>query len=347
MKKSIFLASALLLAMSAACNKNDVSSEPTRQEGVPMTLTATIGEPATKVSTTDDAANRKLTFEWEAGDKVSVISLDASHNLISNDIFTADAAGSTTTFTGTYKGGASANQVMVYYPALTESYEDSGKTKWRVPVESGGYSDEGIMYDLYDEYISVRGWAYSLQTALDSPSHLKNYLIMVGEADKTDLASNKLTVTLNHNTTIFKVNLTLPSSGKTLKDVRLELKNADDSNSDFVSHGWGESWRARGFSLAGGNNYATICLGSSVSGGSGTGLVAAGTTATVYIPCTLSGMRDAIADGNPEVLTITSGQKFLVYVFTSDGFLTQTLTFAADKELTPGRLYTINCAPTE
>ena len=58
-------------------------------------------------------------------------------------------------------------------------------------------------------------------------------------------------------------------------------------------------------------------------------------------------MRSAIMMGTPEVLTITSGQKFDVQVYTTDATLTQTLTFAANKELTPGRLYTINCAPTE
>ena len=303
-----------------------------------MTLTATIGDPGTRITATDDEAGRKLTFKWEAGDQVSVVSVNSSNQLICNDIFTTAEGGPTATFAGVFNGGASAAKVVVFYPALTESYVESGKTKWQVPPENG-YDDEGVLYGLCDSYIWHRSPSYFLQKELGSPSHLKNYLVLRGEADINDIKSNNLTVNLEHMTTVLKLRLTLPSPGLTLCNASVYMEKADGSDLSAVGVGWGYISRFGSYPM-GGNSYAArICLGSSVSGGNGTGLTAAGTETTLYLPFVLQ-------PGSSTKYTFTDGQKFVVYVYDSAGReYTETKQFTGDTDLEPGKLYTINSAP--
>ena len=86
-----------LVACVSACDKTEAPA--VKEAGVPMILKATIGDPASRVTITDDEGNKVLKAAWEAGDKVSVLSVDNSGKLIANDIFTAGAAGKTATFT--------------------------------------------------------------------------------------------------------------------------------------------------------------------------------------------------------------------------------------------------------
>lgn len=344
MRKIFNFISIALLITAVSCNKDILNPATEDQVGVPMTLTLTIGEPETRVATTDDELAKKLSFAWEAGDKVSVVSLNGGGSLIANDIFTTAAGGTTATFSGTFTGGEAA-KVVVFYPALTESYVEAETTKWRVPRENGySGSTSGILEGLSSTYISIRDWAYTLQTALDSPSHLKNYMILRGEADIDDIKTGNLTVNLEHMTTVLKVKLTLPSAGLTLTRASITMKKADDGYLNNVGQGWGWLGQLKSYSVGGSTNHADICLGSQVSSGTGTGLTAVGNTATVYIPFTLK-LADKIGSGS-EWLTMTAGQKFDLIVETTTGDYSQTLVFSADRDLKPGKLYTINAAPT-
>ena len=335
MKKLFFFVSVALLITAVGCNKNNLPETET-PEGVQMTITATIDDPTTRITATDDEAGRKLTFAWEAGDKISVISVNSSGVLIANDIFTATAGGSTADFTGTFTGGASADKVVVFYPALTESYEESSVTKWRVPSENG-YSDCGILEGLSDVYIRIRGWYY-LQTALDSPSHLKNYMILRGEADIAAIKTNTLAVNLEHMTTVLKLKLTLPSPGINIESVDVEMKKADDSPLVAVGLGWGYISQLKSFPLGGSSNNADLCLGSSIVSGTGTGLTVTGTEATFYIPFVLNTQ-------GASKYSFTSGQKFVVHAYSGTKDYSEEKIFTANKDLEPGKLYTINSAP--
>ena len=57
-----------------------------------------------------------LKKEWKSGDKISVISLK-SGSVVTVDSFTAEANGSTSSFSGIYTGSADATLAVVY-PAL-------------------------------------------------------------------------------------------------------------------------------------------------------------------------------------------------------------------------------------
>ena len=100
MKKYI-ISVACILAALVSCQKNDAPVQ-TPQENQPMkvTLTATIGSDDTKVSFVDE--NNVLKTAWEVGDNVSLIALDESGNVLSNDVFTTLSAGKSVNFTGTF-----------------------------------------------------------------------------------------------------------------------------------------------------------------------------------------------------------------------------------------------------
>lgn len=317
-----------LLAGVSACNKTETPA--VREAGVAMTLKATIGDPASRVTFTDDESNKVLKAAWEAGDKVSVLSVDNSGKLIANDIFTAGAAGKTATFTGTYTGG-DAEHIMIYYPAFTQHNSDD---TWMVPVENG-YSDEGPYYGIKvgDLYTNHRN-SYILQTALDSPSHLKNYLQYIGEADIDDMKANTLTAILHCACTVLKLNLTLPSAGKVLLNASVEAKQSDGSWKSVFGNGWGWLYKGAnpGYSVNT-TDEVNIFAGGAVNSGTASGLTVSGNTTTLYIP----------VHASTSSMSFTAGDYLVVEATYDSAFpKSDNLVFASDFTFELGKVYTIN-----
>ena len=300
-----------------------------------MTLTATIGAPQTKVSVTDDETSKVIKFAWEKGDKVSVISLDKDGKCIANDIFTGTTAGKTANFTGTYTGGDAA-KVMVYYPALSEKYEYEGVTCYQSPVESGALTitEKGVLYDLKvkEEFVQVRGSNY-VQTALDSPSHLKNYMIMAGEADLTKIKSHTTAVTLSHNCMVLKLNLTFPEKDRGhLMRVSLSAFHEGGDIIRIGEAGWARLGENNG--RAGGGSQIEsqyIYLGGD------TGVTISGTKATVYL---------VVPQGEAGYCDLVSGDKLTVgAVFANpsgEDVMSKDLTLSNPMKLEAGKVYTLN-----
>lgn len=340
MKKHIFIGAALLAILAVSCDKADVPSSEPAAKGVPMTLTATIVSADTKVDVVDDETNKVLKCNWEVGDKVSVISLDASNNVLENDIFTATASGKTAAFNGTFTGGSAA-RVVVIYPALTEGvgYGSDDKDRWHSPSYNGGYTSIGILGGVYKAYNAMQlSASYYLQRVLNSAEHLENYLVMSGEADKTDLSTNKLSVDLVHRTAVLKVKLTLPASGKTIKSVTVFANKADATEFKYVKYGW-LTFETITSTFYGNNsrNNMSMNLGASIDGGNGSGLTVSGTTATVYIPF--------VPNGDTGEVTFNSGDKLTVRVlYSSTDFDDAKLVFSSAKTVQAGKLYTINAS---
>ena len=112
MKRFFIAACAMLIAM-VSCQKNEDKVTEQKSEPIPVKMTVSIGE-ATKV--TFEEEDNVLKTAWEADDQVSIIALDESHNVISNDIFTAQSSGKSTDFTGTFTNDAATRYVRVFYP---------------------------------------------------------------------------------------------------------------------------------------------------------------------------------------------------------------------------------------
>jgi len=328
MKKIVFYSMIFLLAGVSACNKTEAPA--VREAGVAMTLKATIGDPASRVTFTDDESNKVLKAEWAAGDQVSVLSVNASGKLIANDIFTAGAAGKTATFTGTYTGG-DAEHIMIYYPAYTQHNADD---TWMVPVENG-YSDEGPYYEIKvgSEYNNHRN-SYVLQTALDSPSHLKYYVQYVGEADVTDMKSNTMNAVLHCASTVLKLKLTMPSAGKVLLNASVNAMKSGGAYKSVFGNGWGYIYSGAnsGFSVNT-TDEVNVFAGAAVNSGTASGLTLAGNTVTLYVPV-----------HSPYGAISFSAGDYLVVDATYDSAFPKSdnLVFASDFTFELGKVYTIS-----
>ena len=113
--KKHFISIAFILTALVSCQKNE-APEQTPQESQPvhMTLTAAIGGADTKISYVDE--ENALKAKWEQYDKVSVISLDVSRNVLTNDVFTVisvSADGKIAEFDGEFSNHAEAKSVCV------------------------------------------------------------------------------------------------------------------------------------------------------------------------------------------------------------------------------------------
>ena len=280
MKKYFFILAAVCAAM-VACNKNETSVEtPEVSTPVKMTLTATIGNDDTKVSFED--VDNVLKTTWDLYDKVSVISLNESGNVLSNDIFTAITAGKTAEFDGIYSNDPKTASVWVYYPALTEG-EGTEENPWQVPA-ANDYDETGVLYGLKKGacYIS-----YSPCTQLQDPSDplscLEQFIVMSGLADIQGLAESQFEVNLYHRSYVLKVNVTLPKEDMVLQSLKIYPYSSDGAygvrvcgtawsnvkDYEYFPGGWETSWM--------------ICFGDKVEAGTGTGAMFKETEFIAYI----------------------------------------------------------------
>ena len=266
---------ACILAALVSCQKN-AAPEQTPQENQPMkvTLTATIGAD-TKIAYVDE--DNVLKAEWELYDKVSLLALDESGNLISKTNFTAQNAGKTATFEGEFINDPNIVKMVVCYPALLEG-EGTAENPYKSPTENG-YSAYGPLYDVQigEPYISLRS-AYFLQKNNADPSHISQYAVMRGEAE---VEGDKLNVVLEHQSFVIKTTLTLPETGYDVKYMHLYSYDKDDQQANITNAGWQYIKDFVGYHNA--FSSLSMCFGDTVESGSGTGWHLDGKTMTVYL----------------------------------------------------------------
>ena len=234
--KKVFVLAAFVAVLAVSCQKNE--KQTPEQKGVPMTLVASIGD-ATKVTYEPDG--NVLKTNWEATETISVVTLNGSGQIVCVDNFTSTgvAGRAKAEFTGTYNGGVSPAKVIVVYPALT----DNGLGKYEsAPYHDNTGAEYSFLYngEVGSEYIQGKSQPLK-QTADNDASHLKNYCVLGGIADKDDIKTNTLNVTLANEMIVLKVVATFPAAmkGKTLQSMNIASKNSSDS-----PKGWsrGGSW---------------------------------------------------------------------------------------------------------
>ena len=323
--KKYYMSMACILAALVSCQKN-AAPEQTPQENQPMkvTLTATIGAD-TKIAYVDE--DNVLKAEWELYDKVSLLALDESGNLISKTNFTAQNAGKTAIFEGEFTNDPSIAQLVVCYPALLEG-EGTAENPYKSPTENG-YSAYGPLYDVQigEPYISLRS-AYFLQKNNADPSHISQYAVMRGEAE---VEGDKLNVVLEHQSFVIKTTLTLPETGYDVKYMHLYSYDKDDQQANITNAGWQYIKDFVGYHNA--FSSLTMCFGDTVEGGSGTGWTLAGDTITVY----LIGYGEVqINEGDYWNISLPS---YLGYEYSE---LVGKKTFDAAKTLEKGKMYRLS-----
>lgn len=326
MKKQ-FISMACILAALVSCQKNE-APEQTPQENQPMkvTLTATIGGDDTKISYVDE--DNVLKTEWVLHDKVSLLALDESGNLISKTNFTAQNAGKTAIFEGEFTNDPSIAQLVVCYPALLEG-AGTAENPYKSPVENG-YSTSGPLYGVKigEPYINLRS-AYFLQKNNADPSHISQYAVMRGEAE---VEGDKLNVVLEHQSFVIKTTLTLPEAGYFVNNMSLKSFNQDDSDAHITCAGWQYIKDFVDYHNA--FSSLTMCFGDTVDGsGSGTGWTLDGNTITVY----LIGYGEVqINEGDYWTISLDS------YLDDEYSELVGKKTFDAAKTLEKGKMYRLN-----
>lgn len=138
--KKIYALMAVCAAAMVSCqvNENNGPEVPeTGADGVPMTLQVDFAGTRTTYTSNGVAG---FYCDWEAGDKISVISFDSDSdyaNISAIDNFEVQDP-VTGTFTGTYTGGSSP-RVMIVYPHL-EAYEGSASGNWGSEALNGAFS---------------------------------------------------------------------------------------------------------------------------------------------------------------------------------------------------------------
>ena len=232
MKKSYLIITAAALLAAASCQKGDnAPASGVKYNPVEVVLSAAIEGVDTKVSYTEDA--NALKAAWEAKDKVSLVAYDSGGKVLSNDIFTATTAGTTTKFSGTYSNPDGAVAVSVLYPALTVGLGTSSKT-WSC--------ESGVIYgvELGGQYANV-GPDLNSQKANADPAFLAKSVVMRGKiSDISALVLSNAKVTLKNTCYIVKATVTLPSTVSTVSEVRLVVSSpsSPSTTSSLTVCGW-------------------------------------------------------------------------------------------------------------
>ena len=214
MRKSYLLVAAALL-VAASCQKNDNASsvEGIKYNPIDVVLSAAIEDVDTKVGYTEDA--HALKAAWKAGDKISLVAIDASGNVLSNDVFETTTAGPVAKFSGTYSYPDGAVSVSVFYPALTEG-EGTDTHPWR--------SENAVLYNmaLGKEFISLSTYGLHYQEMNADPAFLSKSVVMKGKiSDMSAFMSGAAKTTLKNACYIIKTTVTLPSTVTEVSEVRL------------------------------------------------------------------------------------------------------------------------------
>ena len=343
MRKSYLLVAGALL-VAASCQKNDNASsvEGIKYSPVDVVLSAAIEGVDTKVSYTEDS--NVLKAAWKAGDKISLVAIDASGNALSNDVFETTTAGASAKFSGTYSNPKGAVMVSVFYPALTEG-KGTETEPWQSKKREGtGLSDpKPLLYDLKkgNSYISVRT-IYQLQRGNGDMSNVDEAVVMRGKiTDFSALAAGDVNVTLKSICYVVKVTAKVPSGCDHLTRINLNTSNSA-SPTPMGFTGWTHLDDMFGIGYGNQHFYCEVGLGTEFqSGGSslGTGVSPDGTGNVVAYIIGYTGAPCVLPSGT--VLAIEAG-----YGSSPDKFKA-TKTLAKDISLEPGKMYRVNVTLSE
>ena len=339
MKKSYLIITAAALLAAASCQKSDnAPASGVKYNPVEVVLSAAIEGVDTKVSYTEDA--NALKAAWVKNDAISLVAIDASGNVLSNDIFTTSTAGTTTKFSGTYSDPAGAVAVSVFYPALTEG-DGSDATPWQSKTKMAGTSTlTGVLFNMVKdkEFIEVRDH-YQLQRGNADLSNVKEAAVMQGViTDIEALKKGEAKVTLKNICYVIKISAKVPSSVGTVKLVRFQAKQTDGNYAELGFGGWD---RIKTFGTGYGNPARSVGLGlgSDLQSGSqlGTGI---SPDSSGYITAYLVGYTG-------KAQTLPAGATLEVSFSGSSSFSKSSTPLASDITLEPGKMYRINVDMTK
>ena len=340
MRKSYLLVAAALL-VAASCQKNDNASsvEGIKYNPVDVVLSAAIEGVDTKVSYTEDA--NVLKAAWKAGDKISLVAIDASQNILSNDVFEATTAGASAKFSGKYSNPKGAVMVSVFYPALTEG-EGTAEKPWQSKKRKGtGLADpESLLHDVVigQPYITVRA-DYQLQRSNGDLSNVDEAVVMHGKiTDFPALVAGDVNVTLKSICYVVKVTAKVPS-GHDIINVDFSAYNSSYFPA-LTFYGWTYANDKFGKFALNTFTYCNVGLGAMFqSEGSkyGTGVSPDGSGNIVAYIIGYTG----------NTFTLPSGTVLTIQARSSSSRFEDIKILSSDISLEPGKMYRINATLSE
>ena len=341
MRKSYLLVATALL-VAASCQKNDNASsvEGIKYNPIDVVLSAAIEGVDTKVGYTEDA--NVLKAAWKAGDKISLVAIDASQNILSNDVFETTTAGASAKFSGTYSNPAGAVMVSVFYPALTEG-EGTVEKPWQSKKREGiGLKDnkEPLLYNLKKGYsfISVSA-EYQLQRSNGDLSNVDEAVVMRGKiTDFPALVAGDVNVTLKSICYVVKVTAKVPS-GHDIINVDFSAYNSSYFPA-LTFYGWTYANDKFGkFAL----NVFTYC-----NVGLGAMFQSEGSTYGTGVSPDGSGNIVAYIIGyTGNTFTLPSGTALTIKARSSSTYFEDIKILSSDISLEPGKMYRINATLSE
>ncbi|MDD7489723.1 MAG: hypothetical protein PUK22_00965 [Bacteroides sp.] len=346
MRKSYLLVAAALL-VAASCQKNDNASsvEGIKYNPIDVVLSAAIEGVDTKVSYTEDA--NVLKASWKAGDKISLVALDADGKALSNDVFETTTAGASAKFSGKYSNPKGAVMVSVFYPALTEGKGTDAEPWHSKKREGTGLSDATntpLLHDVVKSQrnISVRS-NYQLQRGNGDMSNVDEAVVMRGQItdDFPALVAGDVNVTLKSICYVVKVTAKVPSGCDHLTGINLIATNGTSTPPMGIT-GWTRLNDEFGIRSGNKRSYCAVGLGTTFrSAGSslGIGVSPDGSGNVVAYIIGYTGAPCVLPSGT--VLAIEAG-----YGSVSDKFKA-TKTLATDISLEPGKMYRVNVTLSE
>ena len=341
MKKSYLLvAAALLVAASCQKNGNASSVEEIKYNPVDVVLSAAIEGVDTKVSYTEDA--NVLKAAWKAGDKISLVAIDASQNILSNDVFETTTAGASAKFIGKYSNPDGAVMVSVFYPALTEG-KGTAEKPWQSKKREGiGLKDntDPLLYNLKkgNSFISVSA-EYQLQRSNGDLSNVDEAVVMRGKiTDFSALVAGDVNVTLKSICYVVKVTAKVPS-GHDIINVDFSAYNSSYFPS-LTFYGWTYANDKFGKFALNAFTYCNVGLGAMFQSegskyGTGVSPDGSGNIVAYIIGYT----------GAPFVLP--SGTALTIKARASSTYFEDIKILSSDISLEPGKMYRINATLSE
>lgn len=291
--KNIILA-CLATVLAAACSKapagDTTGDETVYCEPIPVTIEVGIGkeDPETRMAYT--LSGNTLKSSWNKGDQISLVTYGQNYKLMTNDILTAEASGTSVKFKGTYSnphiiGGSVRTGVEIIYPAF------SGEPLATPKELYNDYNAYGPLYVGSDKYLYFDADRKFVQHSDGDLTNLPYYTIINGVVDHDILSSTgRFNSNLHQCTYIIKANLTLPDKNPagnvdfTLTSARFEVVRIDVPSSVPHLIGSGSTdFNRFSYGFIGGKPYLETYFNKIGSDGESVGLTfKRGSTITVY-----------------------------------------------------------------
>lgn len=257
MKKILFPAVAAVILSTAiiSCTKEIESVAPVPQT---VTLTATIGDPASKITYTEESG---LKGSWDAEEAITVVSI-FNGKALSYDTFTSTGAAGrrTAEFTGTITS-TGATSYVCYYPAMSVTTDDSYAYRSKL-LQHGSqsypllYIDKQSSGGFYMDFDNC----YQMQAANGDFSFISERSVLRGIATIQD---GSLDVKMENLLSVFRYELTVPESlkGNNVQNVRISVRKPDGGFCSFCAEeGWGYV-DGSGFAVGGSSSRLDTFLG--------------------------------------------------------------------------------------